>query len=132
MRLKRRFAFASRQDCRFFQIEVALQPAPRFVGDLAVAQQLLEELTLGRDQLQSHVVAQVDGFESAIEIARDQAFAMVVARVESGYGLGTEIAFRREFLEVPPRGAKHLFARGKLGLLFAPVLGLAVMAVVSL
>ena len=50
-------AFAPRQDRRFFQIEIALQPPPRLVGDLAVAQQLVEEVALGRDQLQADVVA---------------------------------------------------------------------------
>ncbi len=35
---------------RFLQIEVALDPAPCFVGDLAVAQQRVDELAFRRDQ----------------------------------------------------------------------------------
>ena len=36
---------------RFLQIEVALDPPPGFVGDLAVAQQDVDEFPLGCDQL---------------------------------------------------------------------------------
>ncbi len=46
-KLQRRHAFAPRQDRGFLQIQIALQPAPRFVGDLAVAQKPIEEVTLG-------------------------------------------------------------------------------------
>ena len=56
-RLQRRLAFAPRQDRGLLQVEIALQPPPRLVGDLAVAQQLVEEIALGRDQLQPQVVA---------------------------------------------------------------------------
>jgi hypothetical protein len=35
----------------FFQVEVALDPAPDLVGDRAVAQQLVDEFALRRDQL---------------------------------------------------------------------------------
>src|ERR1700730_3736546 len=35
---------------RFLQVEVAFDPPPRFVGDLAVAQQHVDEFALGRNQ----------------------------------------------------------------------------------
>src|SRR5438132_12311411 len=38
-------------EARLLEVEVALDPPPAFVGDLAVAQQRVNELPLGRDQL---------------------------------------------------------------------------------
>src|SRR5438309_234647 len=38
-------------EARFLEIEVALDPAPDFVGDLAVAQHRVDELAFHRDQL---------------------------------------------------------------------------------
>src|SRR5262245_35998964 len=49
--LQRRLAFALRQDRRLLEVEVALQAAARLVGDAALAQQIVEEVALGRDQL---------------------------------------------------------------------------------
>ena len=51
---------------------------------------------------------------------------MIVARVEEGDDLGAEVALGRQLLEMLPRGVDRLVARGELGLLLAPMLGLAV------
>ena len=98
-RSQRRFAFAPRQDCGLFQIEVALQPAPRFVGDLAVAQQLVEEVALGRDQFQPDVVARADERRSpssrSLGMSRSRWSWRALRNVDD---LGAELALAGELL----------------------------------
>src|SRR5205085_1854338 len=46
-------------DVRLAQIELALDPAPRLVFDLAVAEQIVDVLALGCDQLELDLIVQV-------------------------------------------------------------------------
>ena len=49
-RLQRQSAIFSVREARFLQIEIALDVAPGLVGDLAIAQQHVDEFALGGDQ----------------------------------------------------------------------------------
>ena len=126
--LQRGHAFAPRQNRGFFQIQVALQPAPRFVGDLALAQQFVKEIALGLDQLLAQIVAFAHGFESAVQIVGNRPLAVIVTRVEELEDLRAQIPLAGDFFQMMPRRADRRVACRKLGLLLAAVLGFSVRA----
>src|SRR3954453_13071935 len=100
--LQRRHAFAPRQDRGFFQIQIALEPAPRFVGDLALAQQLVEEISLSLDQILAQIVSLAHGFESAVEIVGTKPLAVIVTRVEEFEDLRAEIPLAGNPFQMTP------------------------------
>src|SRR5262245_63962553 len=62
--------FLSARDARFFQIKLALDLAAGFVGDLALAQQAIDVVALGGDQIEPHMGAEPGGIPAFIDRPR--------------------------------------------------------------
>src|SRR4029079_19230251 len=90
-------------------------------------QHLVEEVTLGRDQLQPDIVARMNGLEPVVQVARDEPLTMLMPGVEEGDRPRAEMALLGELLQVLARVLHRLVASLELGFLLAPLLGLAMM-----
>ena len=98
-RLQRRvLAAGAAHDGLFLEVEFALDPAARFVGDLAVAQELIEEFALGLDQVQPQAgVQRAPRSAPSFGLFRQQAAAMVCARLAAATATSSgEAALARE------------------------------------
>src|SRR5712671_6199823 len=67
-------------DHRLFKIELALDLAAGLVVDLAVAQQLIDVLALGRDQVHAHARAERGGVPAFLDALRK----LLAARLVTG------------------------------------------------
>ena len=87
-------------DAGFLEIQLVLDAAPRFVGDLAVAQQLVDEVALGIDQFLLQRARCCARRSSSIgEIARQLPQPMLVARAQVLDGLGGNSCVGDRFLQ---------------------------------
>ena len=66
----------------WIQIEFIFNPPPRFVGDLAVTQQLVDEIALGRDQFQLERRRPAHLIETLGQVGRQDLHAAIVARAQ--------------------------------------------------
>src|SRR5258708_35136200 len=69
-------------DARFFEVEFVFNTTARFVGDLAVAQELINEFALGIDQLGLDLGGLADLIEAFSQVYRQYLHATLVARAQ--------------------------------------------------
>ena len=83
----------------FFEVEIALDPSSRFVGDLALAQKQVDVFAFGRDELEAQRRSECRVIRAVVWVAPVELPACFVARLEhGGYWVG-QLIFAREIFE---------------------------------
>src|SRR5262245_58055780 len=102
-----------------FKVELVFDPPPRFVGNLAFAQELVNEFALGGDELEPQGRAELRIFLSIRAIARAELAAGLVARSERRGHRVWQLVLFREFFEHAQSGVHGGKTGGELRLVLA-------------
>src|SRR5262245_65241204 len=106
-------ALSAHRQVGFLQVEFALEPAARLVSETSLAQKLVQELALGRDQLQPQVHLLLGGF--GVVSSRKLPQPSVLALSQLTNGVLRKIALGGEFLQALPCPFERVLARHMLG-----------------
>src|SRR5215211_2730303 len=106
-------ALGAHRQIRLLQVELALEPAARLVGEASLAQKLVQELPFGLDQLQPQFYLLFGAL--AVVRGRQLLQPAVIACPQLLQDVLGEIALLGEFLQALARTVECILARNVLG-----------------